>query len=383
MQSRRILVLDLVRFFAALMVMIFHLAYYSWAAEYHKVVSGPDFPELAPVTWFGFVGVQIFFVISGFVITYSASEATPFSFLQSRIVRLYPGAWICGTLTAATLAILELYKPAELVGRYISTITLQPLGPWVDEIYWTLGVEIMFYSVIFCVLLFKKAKYLPVVLVTIGAASSINWFLRAINKIMPDVFSLTPFIKDWDYHLFDLLLLTHGCFFAIGGLLWHLYVRRGSSLWWGAVGGLALTGIVQISAFTSIKVASGAALLVPDAAWLIALAVIIASVHFNETAWRLLGPHSRLIGVIGLTTYPLYLLHKEIGTAIVQELWHVGVSRWTALGTGILFVLVLSFAVTLFFEPKLQAWVRAVLATWAARAPRLVLPQNEVGTSGS
>jgi peptidoglycan/LPS O-acetylase OafA/YrhL len=200
---------------------------------------------------------------------------------------------------------------------------------------------------------------------------------------MPDVFSLTPFIKDWDYHLFDLLLLTHGCFFAIGGLLWHLYVRRGSSLWWGAVGGLALTGIVQISAFTSIKVASGAALLVPDAAWLIALALIIASVHFNETAWRLLGPHSRLIGVIGLTTYPLYLLHKEIGTAIVQELWHVGVSRWTALGTGILFVLVLSFAVTLFFEPKLQAWVRAVLATWAARAPRLVLPQNEVGTSGS
>src|ERR1700761_8067138 len=105
--DRHIIGLDVIRFCAALMVMLFHLAYWSWApAEtLTKSVTGgiARFPSLAPFVWAGWVGVEIFFVISGFVIAYSASGATPWAFLRSRLLRLYPSAWVCATATLVTV----------------------------------------------------------------------------------------------------------------------------------------------------------------------------------------------------------------------------------------------------------------------------------------
>ena len=61
---------DIVRFAAAALVTIFHLGTETWAAPgtvAAKIVDGrAAFPELFSVTWSGFIGVEIFFVISGF-----------------------------------------------------------------------------------------------------------------------------------------------------------------------------------------------------------------------------------------------------------------------------------------------------------------------------
>jgi peptidoglycan/LPS O-acetylase OafA/YrhL len=88
--------LDALRFCAAMMVMMYHLSFWIWA--------GPDqtqvrYPWAAPFTWFGFIGVEVFFTLSGFVIAYSAESATPFSFAASRLGRLVPGSLICASLT--------------------------------------------------------------------------------------------------------------------------------------------------------------------------------------------------------------------------------------------------------------------------------------------
>jgi exopolysaccharide production protein ExoZ len=61
------------------------------------------FHPLAQFTWFGWVGVEVFFVISGFVITNSARGASPIEFLKGRVLRLYPAAWICATLSLFAL----------------------------------------------------------------------------------------------------------------------------------------------------------------------------------------------------------------------------------------------------------------------------------------
>ncbi|WP_371734275.1 hypothetical protein [Acidisphaera sp. S103] len=73
------------------MVTFFHLTYWSWAPveSLTKSVSGgvAEFPSMAKITWLGWVGVEIFFVISGFVISYSAAGVSPFVFLRRRIIR--------------------------------------------------------------------------------------------------------------------------------------------------------------------------------------------------------------------------------------------------------------------------------------------------------
>ncbi|MBS0250746.1 MAG: acyltransferase family protein, partial [Proteobacteria bacterium] len=73
--------LDAVRFFAALCVMLFHLGFYDWASTNSVVgqmfANSTSFPQAAPYTSFGWVGVEIFFVISGFVIANSANNSSP------------------------------------------------------------------------------------------------------------------------------------------------------------------------------------------------------------------------------------------------------------------------------------------------------------------
>src|ERR1700690_3189143 len=92
---------DLIRFFAATIVMLFHFSFYSWAKNVHAPlqIDGSEFFSLAQYTWFCAIGVQIFFVISGFVISESAHNAAAIDFIKGRALRLYPAAWICATAT--------------------------------------------------------------------------------------------------------------------------------------------------------------------------------------------------------------------------------------------------------------------------------------------
>ena len=71
---------------------------------------------------FGWIGVQIFFVISGIVIANSAQSATPFRFAVSRFLRLYPAAWIA----AAIICLLHTVTPAEAYKDLGIAVTLHP-----------------------------------------------------------------------------------------------------------------------------------------------------------------------------------------------------------------------------------------------------------------
>ena len=159
--------LDPLRFGAALGVAIFHLMFWSWAWSSinvppgfeHYVAADVQFPSAAPYTWFGWVGVEIFFVISGFVIANSASKSSATEFLLGRALRLYPAVWVCSTLTFLVLLVFARGKASEFILPYISSMLLIPKGikgQWIDCIYWTLSAEMAFYGLVFCTLLTKK-----------------------------------------------------------------------------------------------------------------------------------------------------------------------------------------------------------------------------------
>ena len=58
------------------------------------MVGGTTFPAIANVTKYGYLGVNLFLLISGFVILVSSDGKSPRQFVISRIVRLYPTYWV-------------------------------------------------------------------------------------------------------------------------------------------------------------------------------------------------------------------------------------------------------------------------------------------------
>ena len=149
MKNLRFHEIDLLRFLAALSVLIFH---YTYRGTIMGLVGGAAFPLVANVTKYGYLGVNLFFLISGFVILVSADGKSPRQFATSRIVRLYPTYWCCLTITF--LAILLFGRGLFIVGagQYLANLTmLQSFAgvESIDGVYWSLAVEMKFYLLVF------------------------------------------------------------------------------------------------------------------------------------------------------------------------------------------------------------------------------------------
>lgn len=168
-----ILGIDLIRFLCAVAVMIFHYGYWSW-----KVPSSTGgrilqdtvaYPELENFAWLGRFGVEIFFVISGFVIAFTASKAHSTGyFIFNRFLRLYPAAWICATITLSVSLLIGYNYPDGPVVPFFNSIVLSPFGPWIDGVYWTLGIEITFYMAIAFAILIKHIRLIEIIAMIIG-----------------------------------------------------------------------------------------------------------------------------------------------------------------------------------------------------------------------
>jgi peptidoglycan/LPS O-acetylase OafA/YrhL len=302
--------LDLVRFAAAISVTVYHLAYWWWLPEISKAATHPLLVE--PVRW-GWAGVQIFFVLSGFVISYSAEGKTLAQFATSRALRLFPAAWICATFTL--LATRSAAGP--WLGDYLRSMLLSPVGPWISGVYWTLGVEIVFYLAV-AVALWQRVKLWNLCLL-LGGLSSAYWLVRALDFALGG--PLRTQLGAFDTPLGGLTLLPHGCFFAIGMALreWSTgrLPRSGPRLALLC----SLAGMVALTASGRFYVASQGGrpwqAIEPTLFWLAGLVLIVACIRWNPVVERSLGRFALFARQVGLATYPLYLIHNEVGRALM------------------------------------------------------------------
>jgi peptidoglycan/LPS O-acetylase OafA/YrhL len=359
--------LDLLRLFAATLVVLNHFGAFS---ETQPDVGRPfAFPALNFATRFGWVGVEIFFVISGFVIALSARGATPGGFLKRRALRVFPALWICSLISL--VALLTTNSPiGELVVAFVHSITLSPRGPYVDGAVWSLIVEAVFYLLIWLVLLTKCFHRLDAIAATLGIASAVFIAVFGLAMILSDMPMAASVVSVFERFAFKVLLVRYGVFFALGMILWlgFEYGFGRSRIMLGLV--LALFGAFEIaiqatssstqSVFIS-AIPPFEAAMIPILVWSAGMAVLIASVSFRTRIGDLLKPRRALVTKLGLLTFPLYLNHYTLGRVMVYSLIsaHLGRSVVFAISLGLVFVS--SWLIMLIPEPAIQARLRKLL----------------------
>jgi peptidoglycan/LPS O-acetylase OafA/YrhL len=352
--------LDLVRLFAASYVMVYHLAVVSWTvpdvdiSPNYGVPSAPHFPEL----WFfetGWVGIEIFFVLSGLVIAQSANGKSAYQFFRGRAGRLLPTIWISASATALILLTLRYGDLRSVVANYFRTLVVYRNGPWVSGVYWTLSVEIFFYASIFLLLSINAFRQIEKFAILLGGASSaylvgvifFGWHQQSPNH-----------------------LLQHGCFFSLGILIWLC-----SSFGFTA-SRLLFSGLMIIADIMEICFVSQGQLDIfstwtAPTVWIISVAAICVSVcsSFRGNAFT---------RQLGLITYPLYLIHVVLGAAILRVNPWTG--RYAALALAISGAFTASWVATRLAR-RPMAWIVAALDRVAFALPNWLLKPFSKATS--
>ncbi len=357
---KHVLGIDALRFVAALLVLWSHYCFLGLnPADLPNRASRNllSFPELYDWSNFGWIGVEIFFVISGFVIAFSAEKATPFSFFVSRLTRLGPGVWICGTITLAVTLAIHLMPAAQIFRAYFLSIFLMPVGPWIDPSYWTLRTEIMFYSTVFVLLLLNRFDAIRALAMLIGSVSSAYWIADGGVQLLGLQASTQFMLNLRERTILGVVLVHHGLYFALGVFLWLQCIRRPGreNLIWIAT--FIVGALFEISAATQSMNKYRGHSYAPFVAWgiwLLSVATIVISVKFNGQLHRLPTSVLRGLRTAGLMTFPLYLIHLLVGSALMARLFTAGLSRWAALAATVTFILTRAWVIASYAEPWLQ-----------------------------
>lgn len=323
--KERFVELDLLRFVAAVGVVFYHLTY-------HSAIGG--------VTRFGYLGVELFFMISGFVIVWSARDRSPAQFVVSRFARLYPAFWLCLAITMVVLWASAGWLPTA--SQFLANLTMIAgylNEPYIDGVYWTLQVELKFYALVFVLLVFRQMRHLERWVYV--------WLAACVVEAVVGVPALIRF----------LLVAPHGHLFIAGALF---YLIRTSGATRARVAGVLICAALAVPATMeqAPDFLSGETSTVPVAVVFV-LFGLMALVAFG----RMRVPASSILTGLAALTYPLYLLHNGIGRATVD-----------ALGTGAVFALVFAAAyVANAIDRPVSRWVREKLTAAIARPVPAVL----------
>lgn len=285
--------IDLLRFLAAFSVLLFHYLFRSTGPDNRSVVT---FPELAPIFKYGYLGVELFFIVSGFVILLTAMNRNAREFIVSRTTRLYPAFWTCVTLTFIAMLTIGGSRYSATWSQYLVNLTmLQDFAkvPALDAVYWTLTIELKFYLLVFVLVLTSQTHRLQYFL---GAWLLASAFLNYYDGYNPIRFFLFPGYS----------------YFFIAGATFLLIRLQGFSAYRALLLAGSYVGAVYFSIVDSKQFADYFQTNFDPVIIAVVLTVFFAAFLLIALGKTRSLAHPAFV-TVGALTYPLYLLHQNIG----------------------------------------------------------------------
>jgi peptidoglycan/LPS O-acetylase OafA/YrhL len=294
----RLEVLDGLRFLAAFAVVAYHFTTMDRVWQRPAVEIFPD-----QTAAYGWLGVYLFFLISGFVICMSAWGRGVGSFFLSRAVRLYPAYWLSVVVIAALLVLWPwASRPVSMDGTLVNLTMFQDaVGvPPVAEVYWTLWAELRFY-LLFSLVVWWGLTYERVV------GFCVVWLglVTVAKAVVPDG------------AIVHTVLMTDYAPLFVGGIGCYLMYRfRPTLTTWGVVAASFLLSTPAARHRAGLESYPGEEIVRwPAVAWLAVCFLLVIAVALGWLSWV----RGRWLVVLGATTYPLYLLHLDLGGPILSR----------------------------------------------------------------
>ena len=317
----RLAELDALRGIAVSMVVLFH---YSWQGV--NVL-----PTMTTIPWglsWGHYGVELFFAISGFVIFMTLERTrTTADFVVSRFARLFPAYWFGIGLTSGGVLLLgasTLAQPPEVALVNLTMLQGFFYLPSVDGVYWSLTVELGFYVCMLALWRCGLLAQIETVLLGWIALKLLWWGVPALPS-----------------RIGALLVEQYIPWFAIGMAAYRVHsgARR-----WRDQAMVLLAGLVAVAVANEVA----------DAAVYVGVAAVFVAI----TAGHLRFLNHPLLLWLGAISYPLYLVHQNLGYALIVALERIGSPPALALVIAIAAALATAQAVHLMIEAPSLALIR-------------------------
>lgn len=290
-KTTRIIGIDIIRGLACILVILFH-----YTTRYEELFS-PKQSYYITVPY-GYIGVSVFFIISGFLTTINIkSSKNIFSFGYKRIIRLYPTYWVSIIIT---FIVSYFFLPERSISAKAFIVNFTMMQgffnfPFVDGAHWTLMYEIIFYFIIGSIIMLRKTKNM----LNIGLAwQMISLCLSILNSYLDN--SLISI-------LYTMTISRYAHMFIVGIAFSSLYRKKAEKLSYITI------GLSLINQFIN-----------HEFIYLVFYAIIILLFYLilfgGKTDKIFTNKFFLPILFISKISYPLYLIHQNIGYAILKFL---------------------------------------------------------------
>ena len=345
--------LDLLRFAAAMMVLVYHY-WGEWLGRFDRELQRTLADQLTSSNaWLhvGWIGVEIFFLISGYVIAMSARSVDAATFARKRWLRLWPAALVCSSITALALWAWG-FPMAELWRRWVASAFLIPVKGQIDIVYWTLRIECAFYLLVALMLWLRCWRPVPFA-VGLSLWSLAYWAgaagLTGLGKL------------DLGETFAELSLGRYGAFFALGILIEAAHRRDPLFKRWMIAPPLiaAPLCINWHSATFRPETAPPSLELEPHLMFVVSLAVVAMAPAIQQRVRS--AALARIAVALGLATYPFYLLHNYVGQTIMLTAVDYGVPKTVIVWPVAAAMIGLALIVASYIEPPIRLWFGELL----------------------
>lgn len=338
--TNRITYLDGHRGLAIILVAMFH-AYTRWP---DLVPYGSEYANF-PLFQYGYFGVQLFFLISGFVILMTLDKCSSLkTFIYKRWLRLFPAMLVCSLFIFTTTSFfyerpygqpntLDLIPGLTFVEPYIWEKVTGLSFRSIEGAFWSLYVEFKFY-IFSAFVYFLFGRVFLIIALALAFFSFV--FIDIVNQSIDSRYAYLAYI------LVDHLDFRYFGWFA-SGCSYYLFYKT-NKLFWFLIG-------MAMSVFSSFVSAGSETI---ELIFILVITLVFGFSVISQVAQKILS--NKLLVFFGFVSYPLYLIHENMMISLIIKLNEfVPIIPGYALPiVSIAFVLVVAYVVAKYLESPVK-----------------------------